>query len=155
VSTSNPAQVPGRIKVNRLYFAGGAVGIDGQPNGVNVAPIDFEFDITIFESAVAPYVRFSCPAGVFNGIVFRDAVEADSIAGYGTAVLDAQNSGNILSVLWTGGSVGTISAAANDRGAITQSYAAGASLTVAVQTAAAGCATSPADANVIVQYRMQ
>jgi hypothetical protein len=61
----------------------------------------------------------------YNGIVFRDAVEADSIAGYGTAVLDAQNSGNILSVLWTGGSVGTISAAANDRGAITQSYARG------------------------------
>jgi hypothetical protein len=48
-----------------------------------------------------------------------------------------------------------ISAAANDSGAITQNYAAGASLTIAVQTAAAGCATSPADANVIVQYRMQ
>ena len=26
---------------------------------------------------------------------------------------------------------------------------------IAVQTAAAGCATSPADANVVVQYRMQ
>jgi hypothetical protein len=49
----------------------------------------------------------------------------------------------------------TISAAGNDSGAITQNYAAGASLTVAVQTAAAGCTTSPADANVIVQYRMQ
>jgi len=49
----------------------------------------------------------------------------------------------------------TISAAANDSGAIAQNYAAGASLSVAVQTAAAGCATSPADANVIVQYRMQ
>jgi len=49
----------------------------------------------------------------------------------------------------------TISAAANDSGAISQNYAAGASLTVAVQTAAAGCTTSPADANVVVQYRMQ
>ena len=49
----------------------------------------------------------------------------------------------------------TISAAANDSGAIAQSYSAGASLTIAVQTAAAGCATSPADANVTVQYRMQ
>lgn len=49
----------------------------------------------------------------------------------------------------------TISAAANDSGAISQNYAAGALLTVAVQTAAAGCATSPADANVTVQYRMQ
>jgi hypothetical protein len=48
-----------------------------------------------------------------------------------------------------------ISAAANDSGPITQNYAAGASLTVAVLTAAAGCTTSPADANVIVQYRMQ
>jgi hypothetical protein len=49
----------------------------------------------------------------------------------------------------------TVSAAANDSGPLTQNYAAGASLTVAVQTAAAGCTTSPADANVVVQYRMQ
>ncbi|MGH9743698.1 MAG: hypothetical protein ACRD51_15240 [Candidatus Acidiferrum sp.] len=49
----------------------------------------------------------------------------------------------------------TISGAANDSGTITQNYAAAASLTVSVQTAAAGCSTSPADANVIVQYRMQ
>jgi hypothetical protein len=49
----------------------------------------------------------------------------------------------------------TISAAANDSGPITQNYAAGASITVAVQTAAVGCTTSPADANVVVQYRMQ
>jgi hypothetical protein len=49
----------------------------------------------------------------------------------------------------------TISAATNDSGAIAQNYAAATSLTVAVQTAAAGCTTSPADANVIVQYRMQ
>src|SRR5262249_47914276 len=49
----------------------------------------------------------------------------------------------------------TISAAANDSGPITQSYATGSALQVLVQTAAAGCATSPADANVVVQYRMQ
>lgn len=49
----------------------------------------------------------------------------------------------------------TIAAAANDSGPITQNYAAGASLALAVQTAAAGCATSPADANVTIQYRMQ
>jgi len=49
----------------------------------------------------------------------------------------------------------TISAAANDSGSISQAYAAGASLQILVQTAAAGCTTSPADANVTVQYRMQ
>jgi hypothetical protein len=49
----------------------------------------------------------------------------------------------------------TISAGANDSGPIAQNYAAAASLTISVQTAAAGCATSPADANVVVQYRMQ
>lgn len=49
----------------------------------------------------------------------------------------------------------TVSAAANDSGPITQGYAAAASLTISVQTAAAGCTTSPADANVVVQYRMQ
>ena len=49
----------------------------------------------------------------------------------------------------------TVAAAANDSGPITQNYAAGASLQVVVQTAAAGCTTSPADANVVVQYRMQ
>jgi hypothetical protein len=49
----------------------------------------------------------------------------------------------------------TVAASANDSGAITQNYAAGAALQVLVQTAAAGCATSPADVNVVVQYRMQ
>ena len=49
----------------------------------------------------------------------------------------------------------TVSATANDSGAIAKNYAAGATLTVAVQTAAAGCTTAPADANVIVQYKMQ
>ena len=49
----------------------------------------------------------------------------------------------------------TVSAAANDSGAISQNYAAGSSLQILVQTAAAGCTTSPADANVTVQYRMQ
>ena len=49
----------------------------------------------------------------------------------------------------------TVAAAANDSGALTQNYAAGATITTAVQTAAAGCGTSPADANVTVQYRMQ
>ena len=48
-----------------------------------------------------------------------------------------------------------ISAAANDSGAISQNYAATSSLQVLVQTAAAGCTTSPGDANVTVQYRMQ
>jgi hypothetical protein len=48
-----------------------------------------------------------------------------------------------------------VAAAANDSGAITQNYAAGSTITVGVQTAAAGCTTSPADANVVVQYRMQ
>jgi len=107
VTTTNPSQVPGRLKVNGLYFAGGAIDIDCVPNGSAVAPIDFEFDTTIFESAVAPYVRFNCPTGVFNGIVFRDVVEADSIVGYGTPVVDAQNGGNIFSLMWSGGSVGS------------------------------------------------
>jgi hypothetical protein len=49
----------------------------------------------------------------------------------------------------------TLSAAANDSGAISVNFAAAAVLTIAVQTAAAGCGTSPADANVIVQYKMQ
>lgn len=48
----------------------------------------------------------------------------------------------------------TISAAFNDDGAMAQNYATGALLTVAVQTAAAGSTTSPADAKVTVQYRM-
>ena len=49
----------------------------------------------------------------------------------------------------------TITGAANDSGAITQNYAAGAALTVGVSTAAAGCTTNPQDTTVIVQMRMQ
>src|SRR5260370_36629928 len=73
-------------------------------NSTGVSPIDFEFDTTIFESAVAPYLRINCPAGFFNGLVFRDVVEAGSIVGWGTAVVDAQNGGNLLSATWMGGS---------------------------------------------------
>ena len=49
----------------------------------------------------------------------------------------------------------TLSAAANDSGAISQNYAAGAVLTVSVPTPASGCTTAPADANAAIQYRMQ
>jgi hypothetical protein len=49
----------------------------------------------------------------------------------------------------------TVSAASSDTGSISQNYAAGSTLTVSVQTTASGCSTSPADANVTVQYRMQ
>jgi hypothetical protein len=48
-----------------------------------------------------------------------------------------------------------ISAAANDSGSISQNYAAGSSLQVLVQTAAADSSASPADANVTVQFKMQ
>lgn len=49
----------------------------------------------------------------------------------------------------------TVASAANDSGSLSQNYAAGSTLTISVQTAAAGCTTAPADANVTVQYRMQ
>ena len=49
----------------------------------------------------------------------------------------------------------TVAANANDSGAIAQNYAAATSITVSVQTAATGCTTSPADANITIQYRMQ
>ena len=49
----------------------------------------------------------------------------------------------------------TVAAAANDSGPISQNYAASTPLTVSIQTAAAGCTTSPADVNVTIQYRMQ
>jgi hypothetical protein len=104
VSSTNPSQVPGRLKVNGLYLSGGAISIDCLPNGLNVAPFDFEFDTTIFENAVAPYLRFNCPTGVFNEIAFRDVVEADSLIGLGTAAVDAQN-GGVVSFSWTGGSM--------------------------------------------------
>lgn len=49
----------------------------------------------------------------------------------------------------------TINAATNDSGAITQNYAAGATLSVSIQTAAAGCTTSPGDLNLSLTSRMQ
>jgi hypothetical protein len=49
----------------------------------------------------------------------------------------------------------TVSASANDSGVLAQGYSGGAVLTTAVSTAASGCTTSPGDANVVVQYRMQ
>jgi hypothetical protein len=49
----------------------------------------------------------------------------------------------------------TIRHAANDSGVTGQVFAAGSPLAVTVSRAAGGCATNPADANVIVQYRLQ
>jgi len=106
VTTTNPSQVPGRLKLKGVYFSGAGVDIDCMPNSIGAAPADFEFDTGLFESALVPYLRFNCPSGVFNIISFRDIVEADSVVGYGTPVIDAQNGGNILSVMWTEGSVG-------------------------------------------------
>ena len=104
VTTTNAAQIPYRVKVKGLYFAGGAVDINCLPNSFGPAPADFEFDTSLHESAVAPYLRFNCPTGVFNGIELRDVVESDAVVGFGTPVVDAQNGGNIVSLLWSGGS---------------------------------------------------
>jgi hypothetical protein len=49
----------------------------------------------------------------------------------------------------------TISAAANDSGAISQNFAAASVITISTSTAASGCAVSPGDANVQVQYKSQ
>jgi hypothetical protein len=106
VTSGNASQVPGRFFASGLYFANDAIDIDCLPNSFGPAPADFKFDTTLYESAVAPYLRFNCPSGIFNVISLRDIVEADSIVGFGTAVVDAQNGGNIFSLLWTGGSVG-------------------------------------------------
>lgn len=103
VTTTNAAQIPYRVKVKGLYFAGGAIDIDCLPNSFGPAPSDFEFDTSLHESVVAPYLRFNCPTGVFNGIDLRDVVESDSIVGFGTPVVDAQNGGNIVSLVWSGG----------------------------------------------------
>lgn len=47
-----------------------------------------------------------------------------------------------------------VTSAANDSGAVSQTYTAGTPLTISVLTAASGCTMAPADANVTLQYRM-
>jgi hypothetical protein len=105
VTSSGPAQVPGRVKVNGLYFAGNAIDIDCLPDGASIAPVDFTFATTIFESSTAPYLRFNCSTGFFSGIALNDVVTADNLVGYGTPVIDAQNDNDLGSVSWIGGSV--------------------------------------------------
>ena len=105
VTGAGTAQVPGRVKVKGLYFAGNAIDIDCLGNGTNVAPVDFTFDTTIFESAVSPYLRLNCPTGIFTGLVFDDVVQADSVVGLGTPSIDAQNDGSLGTILWKGGQV--------------------------------------------------
>jgi hypothetical protein len=48
-----------------------------------------------------------------------------------------------------------ITGPSNDSGPISQNYPAGVPLTFGVETPATGCSTIPADANAIIQYRMQ
>src|SRR5437016_4275096 len=105
VTGGGPSQVPGRVKVRGLYFAGGAMGIECLPNGAGIAPFDYTFETTIFESATAPYLRVNCSAGLFNEIVMNDVVLADSTVGAGTPIIDAQNDNSIASVSWNAGGV--------------------------------------------------
>ena len=48
-----------------------------------------------------------------------------------------------------------IATAANDSGAISQTYSGGTPITISIQTAASGCSTPPADVNITLQYKMQ
>jgi len=105
VTGSNVAQVPGRLKVKGLYFAGAAIGIDCQPNNFAVAATDYTFDTSIFESATMPFLRFNCGGGFFNTILLNDVVQADSVVGFGTPSVDSQNDPGVTGVSWTGGQV--------------------------------------------------
>ena len=105
VTAGGPGQVPGRVKVRGLYFANGAVDIDCVPNPTGVAPNIFIFDTTIFESATAPYLRLNCTGAAFTGIAMIDVAQSDSLVGFGTPSIDAQNDSLLGSVSWTGGLV--------------------------------------------------
>jgi hypothetical protein len=108
VTGGGPGQVPGRVKLRGIYFSGNAIDIDCLPNSQNVAPFDYTFDTTIFESATAPYLRLNCSTGQFGGIALTDVVQADSIVGFGTPSIDSQNAGVQL-VSWSGGAVNSAS----------------------------------------------
>ena len=106
VTFSSSSQISYQVRLNGMYFSGGAIDFDCAPNSLPVATSALTFQTSLYESAVAPYLRFNCPTGVFNGIALQEVEEADSIVGFGTAVVDAQNGGNSISLLWTGGYVG-------------------------------------------------
>ena len=88
------SQVPGRVQLNAMYFSGNAMDLDCAPNGFSIFFSDYFFNNSIFESAVAPYLRVNCPGGgAFSGIVMQDLVTADLASAIGTPIVDAQNGG--------------------------------------------------------------
>jgi hypothetical protein len=106
VTSGGLGQISYRVKLNGMYFAGGAVDVDCLPNSLSVSSADLEFSTTLFESAVAPFLRFNCPGGFFNIVSLHDITESDSVVGFGTAVVDSQNA-TLQSVMWTAGSAGS------------------------------------------------
>ncbi len=103
VTASNPPQVPGIVRVKGMYFAGNAMEI-ACPGTNNVAVNDMEFVGSLFESVSAPYLRFNCN-GLFQAISFKEIVTADNRVGFGTPVIDAQNTNNLFGVSWEGGAL--------------------------------------------------
>jgi hypothetical protein len=103
VTATNPPQVPGIVRLKGMYFSGNAMEID-CPGTNNVAVNDMQFEGSLFESLSAPYLRFNCP-GLFQAISFKEVVTADNRVGFGTPVIDSQNTTSLFGVSWEGGAL--------------------------------------------------
>ena len=105
VTGANPAQIPGRVVLDGMYFSGSAVQIDDLPNSSYAGGYYYQFRGSLYESGAAPFVRVNFPGGGFTDqYSFLDCLGADEVAGVGTPFIDASNSG-LRGVTWKAGSL--------------------------------------------------
>jgi len=105
LTAANPSQVPGRVVIDGMYFAGSAIQMDDIPNSFFSGGYYYQFRGSLFESGVNPFVRINFPGGGFTDqISFNDCLGADIVSGIGTPFVDASNSG-LRGVSWKDGYV--------------------------------------------------
>jgi len=107
VTGSNSSQVPGRVVLDGMYFAGSAMQVDNVPNALSAGGYYFQFRGSLYESGNAPFLRINFPNGGFTDqFSFIDCLGADMVAGMGTPFIDASFSG-LRNVSWKDGSLTT------------------------------------------------
>lgn len=105
VTGANPAQVPGRVLFDGMYFAGGAIQVDDIPNSNLSGATNYQFRGTLYESGGAPFLRLNLPnLGFADGYNFTDVAGADEVAGVGTPFIDASFSG-LRGISWKAGAL--------------------------------------------------
>lgn len=102
---ANPASIPGRVMINGLYFAGGAIQVDNLPNSNSNGGRNYTIRNSLYESGLGPYMRVNTPNNQVDAHSYYNVDGADLALGVGTPFIDLSNSTNTQFLSWTDGTI--------------------------------------------------